>query len=120
MEKKVNVFTYINAICNHEYMKVGKEYNQFMVNRFFSYFIDTINIAREGSKLSVDNQTHFKYYYGLIARKSRRVANWYKSPYKDSLKYISLYYNISYNEARNYLNLISFDEIEEIKELFKS
>jgi len=109
-------FTFINAICNHEYVEVDSTYNQFLVNRFFSYFVDTVLISNEASKFTgISNQAHFDFYYHLISRKKRFVKKWYKSDNED-IKIIANYYDISYKNARIYLGILLNEEIALMKQ----
>jgi len=112
-----NPFYYINALCNHEKVKVEDDYNKFLVNRFFSYFIDTIIIANIANKFSVkcDNESHFIFYYNLISKK-KRFTKWYKSKLQDDIELISKYFNISEKEAILYKKVLTDKYLNELKE----
>ena len=120
MEVKETPFTFINAINNHEFKEVTGTYQPSLVNRFFSYFIDTIYIALEGSQTSLlqgYNQAHYDLYYSLVKRKKRFMAKWPKGLHSsEKVKALAEYYNMSMKEALIVMPAVSEDHWKEIIE----
>jgi len=116
--QKNNPFKYINALCEHKWLQVDKrEYVPFLVNRFFSYFPDTILISEEGARIShkLSEQAHFDYYYGQIRGKKRFVPKWHKNKEEDIISSLVEFYDISPREARIISPAVSDEEIKIIK-----
>lgn len=114
-EVKRDPFKYINAICANEHLEVGDDYEVFLVNRFFSYFVDTVLYANEmnGYSDGMDKQLHFDFYYSVVKRK-KRWAKWYKPKSERDFMPICQYYDISMNEARLRSRLIDDEMYAEI------
>jgi hypothetical protein len=112
-------FDYINALCNHQKIEIKSDYNKFLVNRFFSYFNDTVMIANIANKFSAefDNELHFNFYYNIITKK-KRFTKWYKSKILEDIEAISKYFNISEKEAIMYKKVITDDYLNEIKGVY--
>lgn len=110
-----NPFTCINALCSHEKIDTSS-YNPFMVNRFFSYFLDTILYANEANqfKYDLDKDMQFDYYYGLIGKK-KRFPKWHKKKNKDNISLIAKHYDISYYEAEKISASVSDETLEEMR-----
>jgi hypothetical protein len=116
--KKNNPFKYINTLCEHKWLKVDKrEYVPFLVNRFFSYFPDTVLIAEQGARIShkLSEQAHYDYYYGLVKGKKRFVPKWHKSKVEDIVSSLVEYYDISEREARLISSTFSDDDLKTIR-----
>jgi len=97
-----------------------KQYNSFMVNRGLSYFKDTAVIANEmNMNHHLDNRLQFDFLINIIRRK-RRFSKWNKPETVDDLDVIKEYYGYSNKQAKAVHNLLSSDQIGELrKKVFK-
>jgi hypothetical protein len=113
-----NPFKHINAISNHEKQEIDESYNQFLINRFFSYHIDTILYAAEAASFcqDIDNSLHREYYLNSV-KKRKRYSKWYKSEKEENLEIISEYYNCSINKAMDILRILSEEQLEYLKKM---
>ena len=113
---------YLNAInytkeplMDTEDEQVEKKYTPFIVNRCLSYFIDTVIHANEINKhSSIDNKMQFDYYREAI-RKRKRFSKWQKKEITDKLETVKEYYGYSNTKATEIMDLLSEDEIEEMR-----
>lgn len=94
-----------------------KEYVPFIVNRAFSYFIDTVMIANEMNQYpDLPKKQQFDFYRNSVSKK-KRWSKWLKNEKDDNLQMIMDYYQISRQKALTYMKLLSKDDIEEIGRL---
>ena len=92
-----------------------KQYNSFMVNRGLSYFKDTVVIANEmNMNHHLDNRLQFDFLINIIRRK-RRFSKWNKPQIVDDLDVIKEYYGYSNKQAKAVHNLLSSDQIGELR-----
>ena len=92
-----------------------KQYNSFMVNRGLSYFKDTVVIANEMNiNHHLDNRLQFDFLINIIRRK-RRFSKWNKPQIVDDLDVIKEYYGYSNKQAKAVHNLLSSEQIGEIR-----
>lgn len=111
-----NPFRYINALCLQKYMEVEDDYKPFLVDRFFSYFIDSVLIAEMATRFSpdLDKQLHYDFYFAQIRRK-KRSAKWYKPIEDEYISSICKYYDVSEKTAYLYAKAMPDELKEEIK-----
>ena len=92
-----------------------KQYNSFMVNRGLSYFTDTVVIANEMNiNHHLDNRLQFDFLINIIRRK-RRFSKWNKPQIIDDLDVIKEYYGYSNKQAKAVHNLLSSEQIGELR-----
>ena len=93
------------------------EYSPFMVNRALSQFYDTCMFAQEmNSSFGLTNRMQYDFLRLSINPKKKRLAKWYK-PEKDAqVDAICSLYNISIDVARQYVKLISKEDLKLIME----
>ena len=92
-----------------------KQYNSFMVNRGLSYFKDTAVIANEMNvNHHIDKRLQFDFLINMI-RKKRRFSKWNKPQIIDDLDVIKEYYGYSNKQAKAVHNLLSSDQIGELR-----
>tara|TARA_B100000073_G_scaffold316907_1_gene293888 strand:+ start:125 stop:502 length:378 start_codon:yes stop_codon:yes gene_type:complete len=92
-----------------------KQYNSFMVNRGLSYFKDTVVIANEMNiNHHLDNRLQFDFLINIIRRK-RRFSKWNKPQIVDDLDVIKEYYGYSNKQAKAVHNLLSSEQIGELR-----
>lgn len=118
-------FDYLNAI---NYTKkdimvddiTEKQYNPFMVNRGLSYFQDTVLMANEMNQYAhLDNRLQFDFLINIV-RKRKRFSKWNKPEVATDLDVIKEYYGYSNEKARMVHNLLTDNQITELrKKVFK-
>ena len=90
-------------------------YPCFVVNRCLSYFADTIFHANEMNCAPwLDNKTQFDF-YRIGVRKKKRFSPWLKKETEENIKTIQAAYGYSERKAREVLNIISPQEMDQIK-----
>ena len=113
-------FDYLNAI---NYTKkdimvddiADKQYNPFMVNRGLSYFQDTVLMANEMNQYAhLDNRLQFDFLINIV-RKRKRFSKWNKPEVATDLDVIKEYYGYSNEKARMVHNLLTDNQITELR-----
>lgn len=116
----MNPFDYIKSINDHKDIMVDelteKEYNPFIVNRGLSYFSDCIFQANEMNRLP-DIPKKFQYLFLLntIRQRKRWAGKWHKQEKNDDVDAVMQYYSYSRSKALAVLDLLSVDDLNEIK-----
>ena len=100
---------------------ISKNYLPFIINRAFSYHLDSVLFANEMNKysgiLSPKMQYHF-YKNTLPPRK--RYSSWASSPKIKEIELIQKKYGYSRVKAEEVLTLFPSSEIEKLEKLYKS
>lgn len=111
--KKRNIFDFVNAINIKIDLKDELQgYNQYIINKAFSYFRDTILISNEINKYSINDHMHFFYYFTFVTKK-KRFTKWSKPKYnEDDVNLIIEYYNINHRKALEIMDLVDIDLIK--------
>ena len=113
-------FDYLNAI---NYTKkdimvddiAEKQYNPFMINRGLSYFQDTVLMANEMNQYAhLDNRLQFDFLINIV-RKRKRFSKWNKPEVATDLDVIKEYYGYSNEKARMVHNLLTDNQITELR-----
>lgn len=116
-----SVFDYINSINNKKYiwddLTSPKEFDVYIVNLAFSYYIDTIlfaNIVNMHSNTMTKKQVYDFYYYSISKRK--RWSKWNKidKKTKELIEKIAEFYNMNYNETKNALKILKKEDVVSI------
>jgi hypothetical protein len=119
-----NPFDYVNSINqskknlmrNSENDKLAeKDYSAFMVNKALSYFPDTIlhaNLVNQYHQL--DNRPQYEFLLNSI-RPKKRFAKWVKDAGDEDLDVVCEYYKCNRNIGREYLSLLTSDNINSMK-----
>ena len=93
-----------------------KTYNPFLTNRALSYFPDTIQFANMMNKNShIDHLLQYSFLLNII-RKRKRFSKWFKKNDDDVLEMVIEYYGYSVNKAKEALKILTYDQLEKIKE----
>lgn len=95
-----------------------KKYPAYLLNRYFSFLPDTVFFANEMNLRShIDNKLkHHFYLYGL--RKKKRFTKWVKSEDVPNLDFIKQVYECSDRKAKEYLSILSEQDIDNLKETY--
>ena len=92
-----------------------KGYNSFMVNRGLSYFNDTVLMANEMNRYhQIDSRLAFDFLINII-RKKKRFSKWNKPEILSDVEVIKEYYGYSNQKARQIINLLSSDQMDELR-----
>lgn len=91
-------------------------YNQFIINRGLSLFLDTLAVANEINKYKgISNQMHFDYLRNMVSPR-KRFAKWPKPKDHGDASIVSRYYNISMSKAYDMIGIIDGDLIKQMKQ----
>ena len=96
---------------------VKKEYVPFVINRYLSYFPDTIFHANEMNKFNhLEKRLQFDYLKHAI-RKRKRYSKWLKDETSKDLDLIKRSFNYSNRKAKEAQSILSEEDIENIKKM---
>ena len=113
---------YLNAI-NHkkedlmdsEDMFWEKKYPTYIVNKALSSFPECLLYANEMNKMHhLDKKLQFQFFLNSI-RPKKRFSKWLRSSKIKNLEYVKEYYGYSNEKARQALEILNDDQLEEIK-----
>lgn len=113
---------YLNAI-NHTKERLldsedeewEKKYPPFIVNKCVYPFQDTIMLVNEINQLPhLDKKLQFDFLLNSV-RSRRRYTPWLKANKLDNLEDVKAYYGYSNKKAKQALNILTDEEIAEIK-----
>ena len=113
---------YLNAI-NHkkEDLMAGddmfweKKYPTYIVNKALSSFPECLLYANEMNKMHhLDKKLQFQFFLNSITPK-KRFSKWLRSSKIKNLEYVKEYYGYSNEKAKQALEILNNDQLEEIK-----
>jgi hypothetical protein len=94
--------------------EIEKMYNPYIVNRGFSFYNDTVLHANEmNMRHHLFKGAQFHYYLGAL-RSRKRFSKWHKLEKDDDLDLIQKYYQCNRQVAKQYLDVLSPEEIKNI------
>jgi hypothetical protein len=99
------------------YPDAEKHYLPFMVNRALSFSPDTLLYANEmNCQYMLDNRMQFDYLYHSVRRR-KRWDKWIKKNEveQERLKVIMEHYKVSSRKAKDYLRLMTEEQIEVLR-----
>ena len=92
-----------------------KDYIPFLINRGLSFFQDTVIQVNEMNRLHfIDNKLQFDYLLNNI-RPRKRWSKWLKPDKIDNLEVVKTYFGFGNEKAKEALEVLSNEDIEEIK-----
>jgi hypothetical protein len=95
-----------------------RDYNPFVVNRALSFHYDCVMLVNEMNKLpDTDNLLQFQYLLNTIRSYKRPFQKWQKREDTDGLNAVKEYFGYSNEKAREAINILSDDQLNEIKRL---
>jgi len=96
--------------------EIEKQYNAFIVNRGFSYFMDTVIYANEMNiRSGVDAKLQFDFLINTI-RQKKRYSKWHKAEQNDDIQVLREYYGYNIHRAKEVLPLHSNEQLKFIRE----
>lgn len=94
-----------------------KQYEPFLTNRALSKYYDTIEAAHEMNINShIDKKLQYDYLLNTV-RKRKRFSSWPKKKTSENLEYVSQYYQVSMQKADEYLEILTDEQLNEIKRI---
>lgn len=91
-----------------------REYSPFMINRYFSFFSDTIFYANDMNLNSgLDPLMQHDYYLRGI-KKGKRYSKWFKKEKNSNLEAIQQYYGYNPSKAKEVYKLLNKKQIQYI------
>ena len=98
-----------------------KKYPPYVINRCMSMFYDTVMHSNEMNGLHfLPKRMQFHYFINSIRKKRRFGGKWFSQTKLKNLELIKEYYGYSNSKAKEALNILSKNQIENIKiELIK-
>lgn len=112
-------FDYIKSISQtKEYIfeQDEKKYPAFIVNRGFSYFMDTVLYANQMNINShLDAKLQYDYLFYTVRRKNR-FTKWLKKEHNENLGIIMQYYKYNASQAKAILPILTDEQIKTLKE----
>lgn len=99
-------------LLDREYIE--REYKPFVINRSFSYLLDTALFAQEMNRcpnLPVYDQ--YLFYYHAIAKR-KRFARWHKPSMDKYVQVVMEYYGYSQRKAQAALTILSEAQCQEL------
>lgn len=119
-----NPFDYVNSITlgKNNMMRdtendtlAEKVYKPWVVNKALSYFVDTILVANDMNIYhGLEKRAQYEYFINVI-RRNKRWAKWVKDVESDDLDVVAKAYNCNHNVAREYLKILTKDQLEQIR-----
>jgi len=119
-------FDFINAInrkTNRDLIRgsenptlAAKEYNPFVINLGFSFYVDTVLYANEMNMRSfLPSEMQNTYYINTI-RPGKRFSTWHKKG-EDSndMKAVMEFYNVGHLKAQEFLSVLTKEQLDLIK-----
>lgn len=119
-----NPFTWISNIVStrDNVWEEGSEqsFPSFMINRGLSYHYDCIMFANEMNKAGIPPKFQYDFLLHSIQPKKKRFAKWAKPEKDEFIDLFSTWFGMSKNVAQSYISLLSMEELDSIKNKFKT
>ena len=114
-----NPFKFVGAINSGKTIEVDSDYVKFLVNRAFSYHLDTVLIANAINMYpNLSNQMHYEFLSGIIKPK-KRFGKWAKPVDQPRAATVSKYFNISMHRAYEEHQLFTDEQIDQMAEIMQ-
>lgn len=115
-------FDFVNSVTygKNDMIKDGEcaenDYEPFIVNKSLSYMLDTILHANEMNiYFNLPKYVQYRYFLGAITKK-KRYAKWAKKEIKsEDFILVQNHYNLNDQRTREYLKILSVDQIEHLR-----
>lgn len=93
-----------------------KKYPAYIINRCLSMFWDTLPQANEMNGYHfLDNKIQFQFLINSVRKKKRFGGRWLKQSKLKDLEYVKEYFGYSNEKAKEALNILTEQQIEDIK-----
>jgi len=92
-------------------------YPSFLINKCFSFHMDSVLYANEMNKnYHIDKKLQYDFYINSL-KPRKRYSPWLKKQSIENIELVQEYYGYSYNKAIESLNILSNNDLKEIKKL---
>ena len=92
-----------------------RDYKPFLVNKSLSYHQDSIHFSNEMNvRHGAENRLQYLFFLNTL-RKRQRFSQWQKPYVSKKLDVIKNYYQISNSKAKEYMELLSDKEVQNLK-----
>ena len=123
MPEVKSIFDLINNVNSNKELlekeQVESIGNAYMINRAMSNNVDTIFFANEASGFKHVPLYPLYLFYQMSVPKKKRYGKWEKKGEKEeSIQYIKDFYQCSDRKALDYIEILTDDQIKEIKAKF--
>jgi hypothetical protein len=110
-------FDYLNSINDSKVVLDDVSgYNSYIINRSLSYFQDTVLLANEMNKYHhLDGELQYHFFINIV-RKRKRFSKWLKPETYSDIEVVKQYYGYSNDKARQVLNLLSPEQLKQLKQ----
>ena len=120
-----NPFEWSNNICSSTVDIWDDEsesgYAPFMINRSLSYHHDTVMLAQEMNQYQdLPKKMQYDFLRLAVKPKKKRFSKWFKPEKELAVEQLANWLKISPDRAREYLSLLTTEEIDSILEKFKT
>ena len=117
----MSVFDIINNISSSnttmEYHE--SDYKQRVINKGFSYFIDSILYVNEvNQRYGLTNKQHYDYLFNSLRKKQRR-SKWFKKTPLDNVDLVMQTYKYNQTKAEEALKLLSEERLNALQKKFE-
>jgi len=117
----MSVFDIINNISSSnttmEYHE--SDYKQRVINKGFSYFIDSILYVNEvNQRYGLTNKQDYDYLFNSLRKKQRR-SKWFKKTPLDNVDLVMQTYKYSQTKAEEALKLLSEEQLNALQKKFE-
>jgi len=119
------LFDYLKRLTNKELLEESqeqfeKDYSPYMVNRFFSCDKRLLMVAKEMNRSGITKQMHFDFLDTVVPKKRKFLKyNLKKAKLDKERQYISEFYQVNAQRAKEYYRLMSEDDMQEIINFFE-
>lgn len=120
-QSKITPFSFVNAILTGSELDLTEDnlaiYNSFLVNKGLSFYVDCIFIVNEiNLRPSVEKKQHYNYYKYSVRKYKRPYMKWINKEQSNKVDLIKRFFNFSTEKALEVVDLISEENLNEIKE----
>lgn len=107
-----------NVMQNNDDPLIEKEYNPWLTNKSFSYYLDTVFLANNMNQYyNLPNKLQFDYLF-CVVKKDKRYTKWNKSKKDKYRDLVKRYFDYGNKKADEALKLLSIDDLKEIEQYF--
>ena len=94
----------------------NRDYKAYVVNYALSLHRDTILQSNEMNMYShISNQMQYDYLINKVRHYKRPYVEWPKKQKIDDVEVVKEYYNVSFTKAKEYLKLLSTEQLKTLK-----
>ena len=94
-----------------------KDYVPFVVNKGFSYYVDSILYVNEMNvRPGIPYDQHYEYLHASLRKKKRR-SKWHKKEAVNDVELVMSYYKYSQNKAEEVLKILTPEQLSEIRSI---